>query len=138
MSEVAAHDQAVTHRYVVHYPAHAPRPEDPHYIDFEHYRQATKKTARCYVGERVGPESCAGELELHHAHIEFALQQGVSFAALERDYPGISNPDQVGAWVESDANLRWLCVFHHRGHAGAHTAAHADWEAQLYVPHLIG
>jgi hypothetical protein len=43
----------------------------------------------------------------------------------------------VGAWVESADNLRWLCVFHHRGPGGAHTASHADFEAELYVLGLI-
>jgi hypothetical protein len=76
-------------------------------------------------------------LELHHAHVEFSLQNGIDLAALERDFPGISDPTSVGAWVESDQNFRWLCVFHHRGPGGAHTAAHADWEASQYVPSLI-
>jgi len=76
-------------------------------------------------------------LELHHSHVEFSLQQGVNLAALEHDYPGISDPDTVGAWIETDVNLRWLCVYHHRGSGGAHTASHADWEAGQYVPGLI-
>ena len=57
--------------------------------------------------------------------------------ALEVDFPGISDPSQVGAWVESDENFRWLCPFHHRGPAGAHTASHSDWEALRYVRGLI-
>jgi hypothetical protein len=76
-------------------------------------------------------------LELHHAHIEFALQQGVDLAALEVDYPGVSDPDAVGAWVESADNLRWLCVHHHRGPAGAHSITHSDFEAQQYVLGLV-
>lgn len=147
-----AHEQAVTHRYVVHYPAHEPRATDPHYVDFHHYHEQHRSTARCYVGERVGFADCrdaqgapcaidhAGQqsgLELHHAHVEFALQNGVSLSALERDYPGISNAEEVGAWVESGANFRWLCTYHHRGPGGAHTASHSDWEASQYVPSLI-
>jgi len=150
---VPAHDQRVKHVYVLHFPPHPPRESDPHYRDFEAYHRRTRATARCWVGERIGFQDCrdaqgrpcppppdGGEqpgLELHHAHIEFALQQGVDLAALERDYPGVSDPDQVGAWVESAANLRWLCAEHHRGAAGAHTAAHADWEAEQYVRGLI-
>lgn len=151
---VAAHDQAITHRYVVHYPPHPARKDDPHYVDFDHYHRQTRATARCYVGERVGYGDCrdaqgnpcppladGGEqagLELHHAHVEFSLQNGISLAALEKDYPGISDPAQVGAWVESAVNFRWLCCHHHRGPAGAHTSAHADWEASQYVLGLIG
>lgn len=149
---VGAHTGKVTHTYYVHYPAHPHRPGDPHYVDFDAYHRRTRATARCYVGERVGFDECFDEhgqpctvdaagqqsgLELHHAHIEFALQLGVDLAALERDYPGISNPDEVGAWVESETNFRWLCVFHHRAIAGAHTASHSDWEGSQYVPGLV-
>lgn len=142
----------VTHRYYVHYPEHSARPDDPHYKDFEAYHRATRATARCYIGERVGFQDCRDEhgvtsvidgaglqsgLELHHAHVEFSLQNGVDLSALEQDYPGISNPQEVGAWVESGVNFRWLCVFHHRGQGGAHTVAHADWEASQYVRGLF-
>lgn len=124
--EVAAHEQGETHRYVMHFPEHPARAHDPHYADFDHYHRKTRPTARCFIGERIGfgdckdaqcrpcpPPADGGEqpgLELHHAHVEFSLQNGVDLAALEKDYPGISDPSQVGAWVESEANFRWLCV----------------------------
>jgi len=150
---VPAHDGQQTHRYIVHYPPHPARTSDPHYADFDAYHRKTRATARCYIGERTGYGDCAdahgkpcpppdsGEqpgLELHHAHVEFSLQNGISLTALEKDYPGISDPAAVGTWVESGANFRWLCAFHHRGAGGAHTAAHADWEASQYVYGLIG
>ena len=150
---VAAHTAAQSHHYTVHFPPHPARAKDPHYVDFNHYHKKYRKTARCYVGERIGfgdckdaqgnpcsPPAKGGQqpgLELHHAHVEFSLQNGIDLAALEKDYPGISNPTEVGAWVESDQNFRWLCVHHHRGPAGAHTAAHSDWEGGQYVPGLI-
>lgn len=153
MSEVAAHDQTESHHYVVHFPPHPARKDDPHYVDFDHYHRKTRPTARCYVGERVGfgdcrdaqghpcpPPAANGEqpgLELHHAHVEFSLQNGISLTALEKDYPGISDTTCVGEWVESEANFRWLCCFHHRGPGGAHTASHSDWEASAYVIGLI-
>jgi len=49
----------------------------------------------------------------------------------------VSDPDQVGAWVESGANLEWLCEKHHRGAGGIHHAAFADFEAEKYVRELI-
>jgi hypothetical protein len=122
-------------------------------VDFNAYHKAHRATARCFIGERIGFGDCldahgtpcpppgdTGQqpgLELHHAHVEFSLQNGVSLAALEKDYPGISDPATVGAWVESAANFRWLCAGHHRGPGGAHTAAHSDWEASAYVFGLI-
>lgn len=147
-----AHDQATTHRYVVHFPPHPAREDDPHYVDFNAYHRHTRDAARCYVGERVGFDNChdaqghacvidadgkQSGLELHHHVIEFSLQNGVSLEALEKDYPGVSDTTDVGAWVESATNFRWLCVTHHRGHAGAHTASHSDWEAGQYVFALI-
>ncbi len=147
-----AHDQTESHHYIVHFPAHPARVNDPHYKDFDAYHRKNRPTARCYIGEHIGFADCKdaqghpvtidanGEqsgIELHHAHIEFALQNSVDLAALEVDYPGISNPDEVGAWVETGANFRWLCVFHHRAEGGAHTASHSDWEAGQYVLGLI-
>ena len=150
---VRRHVQALTHRYLMHFPPHPARQDDPHYADFDHYHRKTRKTARCYIGERVGYGDCldakgtpcpppadGGEqpgLELHHSHIEFSLQNGISLKALEKDYPGISNRSAVGDWIESADNLRWLCAYHHRGAGGAHTASHADYEASQYIFGLI-
>ena len=134
-----AHDQTVAHRYVLHYPAHPARKDDPHYVDFEHYKRTHKPTAKCAIGEHRNDFSeCQGGLELHHAHVEFALQNGVDLKWLEVDYPGISNPEEVGAWVESGANLIFLCEFHHRGSEGVHVLSSSDYEAARYVRHLAG
>jgi hypothetical protein len=153
MADVEAHDGAQTHHYIMHFPEHPARESDPHYADFNAYHRKTRAVARCYIGERIGYGDCRDAqfhpcpppddggkqpgLELHHAHVEFSLQNGVSLTALEKDYPGISNQDEVGAWIETDQNFRWLCAWHHRGAAGAHTASHSDWEASQYVPSLI-
>lgn len=149
---VPAHTQQESHHYVMHFPPHPARKDDPHYVDFDHYHTKTRRTARCYVGLRIGFGDCrddkgaacaidsAGQqsgLELHHAHVEFSLQNGVDLAALEVDYPGISDPTQIGAWVETEANFRWLCVYHHRAGGGAHSVSHSDWEASQYILGLI-
>lgn len=133
-----AHDQTVAHRYVVHYPPHPARKDDPHYVDFEAFRRRTEPTAVCAFAATTGVAAeCRGGLELHHSHIEFSLQNGVDLAVLERDYPGVSDPTSVGAWVESAANLEWLCEWHHRGSGGKHSAAVSDYEAEQYVRGLI-
>jgi hypothetical protein len=137
-TDVPAHDQATTHHYSMHYPEHPARESDPHYKDFEHYRRATKDTAQCAFAVETGDDSeCVGGLELHHAHVEFSLQNGVDLARLEHLYPGISNPDEVGAWIETAANLIYYCAGHHRGHGGVHVAASADFEASKWVRGLI-
>jgi hypothetical protein len=137
---VEKHDQTVTHHYLIHYPPHEARESDPHYVDFHHYRNKTKDTAKCAIGaHRDDFSECSLDqpLELHHSHVEFSLQNGVDLKWLEKDYPGISNPDEVGAWVESAENLTWLCEFHHRGAAGVHTASASDYEAEKFVRGLI-
>lgn len=140
MTIVPKHDQAETHHYTVHYPPHFPRPEDPHYRDFNHFHRLHHDTAQCQIGlHRNDFSECdlANPMELHHAHVEFALQNGVDLAWLEVDYPGISDPDAVGAWVETGANFVWYCQRHHRGHGGAHVASASDFEAEKYVRGLI-
>jgi len=147
-----AHTQVSAHRYIVHFPPHPARKDDPHYVDFNHYHKKTRPAARCYVGSIIGFDECRDEhgetvtidsrgeqsgLELHHAHVEFSLQQGISLEALEKVYPGISDKEDLGAWVESGDNFMWLCTFHHRGPGGAHTATASDWEAEKFVKGLI-
>jgi hypothetical protein len=150
---VEAHTQAQMHRYIMHFPEHPAREGDPHYADFHAFHRLHRAGARCYIGERIGFTECCDAqgvpapvpahggaqpgLELHHAHVEFSLQNGISLAALEVDYPGISNPAEVGAWVETGANFRWYCAYHHRSQAGAHAASHSDFEASQYVLGLI-
>ena len=152
MTEVPAHVATQSHRYFLHYPEHPARTDDPHYADFHAYHERTRATARCHIGQRIGFGECRDAqghaapavdgqsqpgLELHHAHVEFSLQNGIDLTALEVDYPGISDTTSVGAWVETGANFRWLCAYHHRGAAGAHTATHSDWEASQYIKQLI-
>ena len=154
MTITPAHEAKQTHHYFMHFPEHPARESDPHYADFNAYHRKTRPTARCYIGERLGFAECRdaqgnpcttgadGEmtgLELHHAVIEFSLQNGVDLKALEVDYPGVSDTTDVGAWIESAEShqLRWLCAWHHRGAAGAHTASHSDWSASQYVHNLI-
>ncbi len=133
-----AHQQQETHKYLIHYPDHYPRQTDPHYPAFEAYRKAHIATAKCHYADVTGDASqCQGGLELHHRIIEFALQNAVDFARLSKDYPALTDPSQVAAWVESEPNFRFYCEFHHRGHAGVHVASSSDFEASYYVKDLI-
>lgn len=160
--QVAAHDAVQSHRYVVHFPAHFPRASDPHYKDFEAYHHKYGPDARCDFALHASLDGDAGPvrqteaphrligpgeqrarcdtsspMELHHKVIEFSMQNGVDLALLEKDYPGVSNPNEVGAWVETGANFVWYCEFHHRGPGGAHTATASDFQAEHYVLGLI-
>ena len=141
MSDVTpSHSQTVTHSYIVAYPPHFPRTKDPHYKDFNAFHRAHSKTAKCAIGEHRNDFSecdLTHPMELHHAHIEFSLQNGVDLAWLEIDYPGVSDPDTVGAWVETGANFIWYCQSHHRSYGGVHAASASDFEAERYVRSLI-
>ena len=134
-----AHLQGVTNRYAIMYPPHPAREGDPNYKDFRHYHEATKKDPviyRCTWAVEVNDFSACsdGPLELHHSHIEFALQGGIDLVHLEYAYPGVGDPDTVGAWVESAPNLVWLCARHHREQsAGIHHLAAADYEASKWL-----
>jgi hypothetical protein len=140
---VAAHLQKVSHNYAVRYPEHEAREDDPHYTDFNHIHRAWRKDPekwQCHIGLRRGDFSeCSLDkpLELHHAHIEFALMNAVELAWLERDYPGVSDPEKLGAWVESAENLLVLCEFHHRGHGGIHVASSSGYEGLKYIRGFI-
>lgn len=138
-----AHDQTVSHRYLIHYPDHAPREKDPYYADFHAYkalrRRAGTYTCDFAVEHRGGDTSeCSMDkpMECHHRIIEFAMMNSVDLTLLEPDYPGVSAMG-VGKWVESAVNLMLLCVFHHRSGAGVHTASASDYAATFYIRNLI-
>ena len=141
--ETPAHVQKVTHNYAIRFPEHEAREDDPNYVDFNHLRREWQKDPerwQCHIGaHRNDFSECdlINPLELHHAHIEFALMNAIDLAWLEIDYPGISDPTQIGKWVESADNLWVLCRFHHRGHGGAHVASSSDFEGLKYVRGLI-
>ena len=140
---VAAHVEKITHGYYIAYPAHEVRAGDPHYVDFRHIRRlwaADPLKWQCGVGlHRADFSECdlTHPLELHHFAVEFSLQNGINLAWLERDYPGVSDVSQVGAWTESAVNLEILCRAHHRGNGGKHVASYADYTASLYVAGLF-
>jgi hypothetical protein len=144
MSDITlAHDQKFTHSYLVHYPDHAPREDDPYYSDFHAYK-AHRRKSNTYICDfaiehRGGiQDECdlIHPLECHHRIIEFSVMNGVDLSLLEKDYPGVSQMP-VGKWVESAVNLMLLCRAHHRGHMGVHVASASDFVSTYYVHNLI-
>lgn len=136
---VPAHEQKVTHRYIVCYEAHEPRADDPHRADFEEYKRRRRENGTYYCDfandHRNGDSSecdLTKPLECHHDKIELALKNGVDMELLEKDFPGVSKMG-IGAWIDSDQNLCLLCVVHHRTYAGVHTISHSDYMGSEYV-----
>lgn len=146
-NDIPAHEQTITHHYAIAYPEHEPRDQDPWAQDFREWKRRRKASFTNWCDfaheHRDGDTSeCDNEhpLEAHHKHIEFALKNGLlvpeNFALFEAAFPGITL-DQVGEWIDSDANLELLCVAHHRGHGGKHIASVSDFEAELFIRNLI-
>jgi hypothetical protein len=140
---VPAHQQAFTHHYVVRYPEHDPRAKDPHRHDFLEWKRRRREAGTWYcdfaMEHRSGDTSecdTVHPLEAHHKLIELATMNEVDFALLEADFPGIS-AQEVGAWINGDQNLTLLCVAHHRGPGGVHTASFSDFGSEFYVRDLI-
>lgn len=137
------HDQEFRHTYIVHYPAHEPRADDPHKRDFDHWKSQRRAagTYHCdFAADHRGGDSSECDLEhpleAHHKVIEFATTNEVDIALLEADYPGISK-DTIGAWIDNDDNLTLLCRNHHRGAMGVHTASASDYGSTFYIRNLI-
>lgn len=149
--ETPAHDQKAVNHYVIHYPEHLPRADDPHYAAFNAYHRHNEATSVCVVGKRLGFDQCADAqgkamldqpghpgLELHHKVLEFSLINAVDLAAVMLDFPDLTDEGAVAAWAETEPNFMWLCAKHHRGAGGIHHAAAADWTAEQYIRDLIG
>jgi len=140
---VPAHEQRISHHYAMRYVEHGARPGDPHYKDFNHLKRQWMNDPekwQCAIGKKIGDFSeCSLDrpLEIHHSHIEWALLNEIDLVRLNHIYPGVGDPDTLGAWVESAENLVVYCAFHHRGHAGAHVASASDYEGILFVKDLI-
>jgi hypothetical protein len=143
MTGTPAHEQNVTNRYTISYPAHEPRASDPHYKDFRAWKKRQRAEGRWRCGWAVlvdDDTDCdlSTPLEAHHSHIEFALANAVDLARLEHVYPGVSDPAQVGEWIEGDSNLVLLCAKHHRGAGtGVHHLSASDYEASHFVVNVF-
>jgi hypothetical protein len=127
-----AHTQTEHLTLIYAYPAHEPRVGDVHYHVFNEARKRMKKLGalKCWVDnddcDRVHP------VELHHAHVEFALANIVDVAHFRQQYPEFAIPDDDAFldWIESEGNLLPLCVTHHRGLLGIHTIHYPAWVLQ--------
>lgn len=136
---VAAHAQKITNHYVINYPAHEPRKNDPHYADFREWKRRQKADGkwRCAWAALINDDTdcdLSTPLEAHHSHIEIALLNAIDFDRLEHVYPGISDRAKAGAWIDSDANLTLLCAKHHRGQGhGVHHLSASDYAGAPFL-----
>ena len=138
---MAAHDQKVTHSYVVHYPAHTPASRTRTKHDFEWIaapHHATDQVARfrevstAVAMHRMRPGSWSSITSA----VELAMLERHGLRMARGRLPGIRTSG-VGAWIDGDHNLMWLCERCHRGHGGVQCRS-ADYEAEKYIRGLIG
>ena len=127
-----AHDQKITLHILEHYPSREPRAHDPHYRFFNAARDRLKKLGKlvCWIGN----EDCAGQIELHHDKVEFALANSVDVARFAKLYPefGIMGDDDFLRVIESEGNLTPLCKIHHTGIFGVHVLPMPIWGVQRF------
>lgn len=124
---VPAHEQRTTLHLVYCYPEHEPRADDPHYALFNAARERLKRQGllKCWVcGSTESPQ-------LHHAHVEFALANGIDLASFAAHYPDLLpevTDEAFQAFVEGDGNLTVLCALHHIGREGIHVIPYPAWQ----------
>ena len=127
MTGTPAHDQRQTISLIRHYPDHEPRADDPNYPLFEQARARLKRQGllKCVIGDA----DCDGQIELHHAHVEFAYSHLVDLERLN-ELLGLhlDDDDEFQKWIESPGNLEPLCKRHHTGVLGVHLIPSADWD----------
>jgi hypothetical protein len=126
-----AHDQRLTVHIVAAVPEHEPRPGDPHYDLFQ---KATARLKRQHLWKcAINDDYCAGEIELHHTHIEATPFKNIDLKRVNEAFGlHLDDDDAFQEWIESPGNLEALCVMHHRGHYGVHMLPHPLWEPLRY------
>lgn len=115
---------------LVAYPPHPPRKSSPTY-QRTHKHLVYQLDGPCWVcGIR---HSTGGAMETHHAHFEWASQNGLALARVTADWPAITDRAKLAVWVDSEANMLVLCAAHHRGkHTGIHEISYPAWLLQRY------
>jgi hypothetical protein len=124
----AAHDQNMTLHIIAHVPEHEPRRNDPHYKYFNAAKKRIKKAGlwKCAINDDL----CAGQMELHHTHIEFSQINNTDPKRIE-EYFGLhfESDEDFQQWLEGPGNLEVLCAAHHRTHYGIHSMPAPLWES---------
>jgi hypothetical protein len=115
---------------LVAYPVHEPRKASAEYTRV-HKHLIYDLDAPCWIcGVR---RSTGGMMETHHAHFEWASQNGLDVAKVTADWPDITDRASLAEWVDSEANMLVLCAVHHRGqHTGIHAISYPAWLLQRY------
>lgn len=132
---IPAHAKEVEIRLIERWPDHEPRSDDPHYHVFNQARARLKRQGllKC----NIISDYHAGQIELHHAIVEYAHINDIDVDKLNEHY-GLHLSDEEfrdfaeGKPFRNDAGqlvnaLEPLCVLHHRGQEGVHSLPEPEW-----------
>lgn len=115
---------------LVAYPPHEPRQASPTYRKTHHHLIVVLDAPCWACGIR---RSTGGAMETHHAHFEWAAQNGLDLEKVTADWPQITDAESLARWVDSEGNMLVLCAVHHRGqHTGIHAISYPAWLLQRY------
>ena len=72
-------------------------------------------------------------METHHAHFEWASQNGLDLEKVTADWPAVTDRASLAEWIDSEGNMLVLCATHHRAqHEGIHEISYPAWLLQRY------
>lgn len=124
---------SILHRQLdelIAYPKHEPRKASSTYRK-THKHLVYTLDAPCWICGIKHSEG--GAMETHHAHFEWASQNGLDLEKVTKDWPDLTDRDKLAEWVDSEANMLVLCAAHHRGkHTGIHEISYPAWLLQRY------
>lgn len=125
---VDAHSEPLSLHLLCFYPEHEARASDPHYSYFRAAKRRLRAAGllKCVVSS----QQHAGQIELHHDKVEYALQNGVDLDKFNQFY-GLHLADEEAflRFIEEEGNLEPLCTLHHRGLLGVHSLGVPQWNA---------
>lgn len=115
------------------YPAHDPRTESAEYKAVHHHLvyELNEPCWICGITHDAG-----GNMETHHAVVEWALANAVDPKKIMADWPamGEATDPALRKWLDSEGNMLVLCETHHRGGLyGIHMVSYPAWLAQRYL-----
>ena len=127
MDNIPAHDENLEVHYLLHYPEHSPRENDPHY----HLFVAAKKRIKDNGLWKCAVINCksTSPLNLHHSLIEFSFINGVDLAKFNEAYGLHLTDEEFQVYIESEGNLEVLCTEHHLGAVSVHVLPEPSWRA---------
>ena len=120
-----AHEAEVVVRFIERWPDHEPRESDPNYKYFNAMKRRLHKQGlmKCAIDSTYHH----GQLEIHHAKVEFAHAGDVDIDKFNDAYGLHMTDSEFARYIEEEGNAEVLCALHHRGQEGVHSLPSPEW-----------